>query len=854
MAKPKGAPHRLLVLRHAKSSWNNARLADHERPLSSRGQRAVEALADHLAAIDPPPTLVLCSTARRARDTLEPIRARLPESTEVRFEDHLYGASASDVLVRLRDVPEETPSLLLVGHNPTLEDLVKGLGRDGDPEPHRPHRPEVPHRRSGHAGLQRAVEGPRLGYRHAGGIRGAWRPEVIRPGRAAVAVVLLASLFVMTALIASSSSPSRSVGGKATPPAAGPEVLARYGAPPLPADLRRRVQAMFDVRSPGAGQLSPDGTRLFFNWSVTGTSQVWRIDGPQRFPVQLSGGEDPTTLQGVMPDGRHIVVARDRGGAENPGLYLQAADGGPLETIFQKDGVRAFLGHISRDGSSIFYTANDRQPDSYAVYRYDVAGRRAELVFGEAGLWSIADRRPDGLLLLAKATGNTSSEYFGYDPATRALTPYLGQGEREDYDVEFGLPDGELVVRTPLSPRGTPPNPRAGNFQRLYRYRIATRELVPVSPELSHDVDGFSVNDDGGRILYTVNEGGYTRLHAVDARTSAEIPLPALPAADHVSFGSSTRDGRYTAVLTNSATALPSSSVLDWASGRLTQWHVPSAPEIDPSRFAAATLESYPARDGTPIPMFVRRPASCPTSSERTPGSPPPCPVVVEFHGGPESQAQPGFDPGAQLFVNAGFIHVTPNVRGSAGYGKAWLDADNGPRRLQVITDIEDCARFIRDHWGDGGRPPKIGITGVSYGGYSTLAGMTMFAGAYDAGVAVVGMSNLATFLDNTAAYRRSLRITEYGDPEKDADALRRLSPISYIDRVQDPLLIIQGANDPRVPVSEALQMQAALDRRRAAARLILFGDEGHGAQKRDNRVQEVGHTLQFFSEHLLAR
>jgi dipeptidyl aminopeptidase/acylaminoacyl peptidase len=250
--------------------------------------------------------------------------------------------------------------------------------------------------------------------------------------------------------------------------------------------------------------------------------------------------------------------------------------------------------------------------------------------------------------------------------------------------------------------------------------------------------------------------------------------------------------------------------------------------------------------------MFVRRPPSCARPLQgATPSSPGPCPVVVEFHGGPEGQSHPGFDPGAQLFVDAGFVHVSPNVRGSTGYGKAWLHADNGARRLQVITDIEDCARFIRSQWAENGQGPKVGITGASYGGYSTLVGMTMFAGAYDAGVSVVGMSDLATFLENTAVYRRSLRITEYGDPDKDADALRRLSPITYIDRVVAPLLIIQGANDPRVPVSEALQMQAALDRREAGSKLILFGDEGHGSQRRDNRVQEVGHTLEFFQRHL---
>ena len=125
--------HRLFVLRHAKSSWNNSFLADHDRPLAPRGEHAAAALADHVATIDPPPALVLCSTARRAQDTLAPVRARLPESTAVLIEDGLYGASAPDILDRLREVPEDTPSVLVVGHNPGLEELVCGLGREGDP-------------------------------------------------------------------------------------------------------------------------------------------------------------------------------------------------------------------------------------------------------------------------------------------------------------------------------------------------------------------------------------------------------------------------------------------------------------------------------------------------------------------------------------------------------------------------------------------------------------------------------------------------------------------------------------------------------------------------------------------------
>jgi dipeptidyl aminopeptidase/acylaminoacyl peptidase len=281
--------------------------------------------------------------------------------------------------------------------------------------------------------------------------------------------------------------------------------------------------------------------------------------------------------------------------------------------------------------------------------------------------------------------------------------------------------------------------------------------------------------------------------------------------------------------------------VYDWNARKLTQWVLPSTPEIDTRRFAQATLEHYPARDGTPIPMFVRRPERCEE----------PCPVVVHFHGGPEGQSVPGFSTLAQLFVDAGFVYAEPNVRGSDGYGKTWFHADDGAGRLRVITDIEDCALHIRKAWAVGGKAPKLGVFGGSYGGYSVLMAMSMFAGAYDAGVSIVGIGNLLTFLRNTAPYRRMLRITEYGDPETEQDMLLKLSPTTYIDRVKAPLLLIQGATDPRVPVGEAVQLHDALKSRGVPVRMVIFPDEGHGSQKRDNRVIEVGNALDFFEVHL---
>lgn len=608
-----------------------------------------------------------------------------------------------------------------------------------------------------------------------------------------------------------------------------PEILAEFAPAKLPADVSRRIQAMLDVRAPSAGRLTEAGKALYFSWTISGSRQLWRLDGPQRFPVQVTGGEDATSLEEITPDGRFLVLSRDRKGEENPGLYLQDAAGGALAEIQHKANVQTSLEFVTDDSKSIYYRANDIKTESYAIYRYDVASKKRELVFDKEGIWSVADWKNDGRLLLAKEVGSNMAEFYEYNPATKALTPLFGQGEREDYEARYGAAEGEILVRTP----------KLGEFRRLYSWKAG--KFTAISPDVKHDVQLFTIDRQKQRILYQLNENGYFKVHGLDAKTFKEEKLPAFPAADNVYIGGTTRNGQFTTFSVDNGKGPLQSFSTDWKTRKLVAWHAGSSPEIDATRFAKQTLESYPARDGTAIPMFVRRPATCDK----------PCPVVVAFHGGPESQSTAGFKPSAQAFVDAGFILVEPNVRGSDGYGKTWLHADDGAKRLAVITDIEDISKHIRTAWAEGGKAPKIGIYGGSYGGYSTLVGMTMFAGAYDAGVEVVGFSNIVTFLQNTAPYRRPLRISEYGDPDKDREALLKLSPITYIDRVKAPVLLMQGANDPRVPVGEAVQIYRALEAKRLAAKLYVFADEGHGAQKRENQALMLGHSIRFFQEHL---
>lgn len=606
--------------------------------------------------------------------------------------------------------------------------------------------------------------------------------------------------------------------------------LEKFRAKALPAELSRKVQSVLDLRAPGAGILSPDGQSLYFGWRVTGSAQVWRIDGPQRFPVQMTGGEDATNVLDVSPDGQWLLLSRDRKGEENPGLYLQPAKGGALTAIQHLPGVQTFFEFVSDDGRYVYYRSNDEVRDSYTFYRYDIRAAKKEKLFERKGYWSIIDHRADGSLLLQKAASNVAAEIWAWSPSTREFSAVIGQGEAEEYDVRFGSQPGEFFVQTN----------KLGDVRRLYR--MVGGKLSPISPEGKWDVAGFALDKPKQKLYYSVNEAGYTKSYALDARTLKPLKLPAFPGADHVSIAGGTRDGQRIIIGVETATAPRSNYVLDWKSGKLTQWVLPSTPEIDTRQFAVASLESYPTRDGAQIPMFVRRPAQC---------NPAPCPIVVHFHGGPEAQSDAGFSPYAQLFVDAGFIYVEPNVRGSDGYGKAWLNSDNGAKRLDVVSDIEDAAIYMKRAWAKDGVVPKIGVMGGSYGGYSTLFAMTRYAGAYDAGVATVGMSSLLTFLENTAPYRRALRVAEYGDPVKDREALIKLSPISYIEQLKDPLLIIQGASDPRVPVGEAVQMYEAAQKRGVASELILFADEGHGAAKRENQVASIGHTLRFFQTYL---
>lgn len=639
--------------------------------------------------------------------------------------------------------------------------------------------------------------------------------------------LILAVLF-----LASCSSSQKNYTGLGSESISAEKVKA-YAPPSLDSELSRKIQSAMDIRAPGMGAITEDGKKLYFTWKVTGTHQVWRLDGPEGFPIQMTGGEDNTMIAAVSPNGKFLVLSRDRKGEENPGLYLQNADGGPLEVIQHKKGVQTSLEFVTNDSKNLYYRANDIQPDSYAIYRYSIADKKSTLIFSEPGIWAVADfiEKADGNVgfLLEKALGNYQSEFYLMSTNSPKAVGVLGIGERQDYQAQFSAKPGELLVLTP----------KFSDFRKLYRYSLSQKTFDPITSNAKVEIEGFSTDYQHKKIFLDLNDQGYTKIEVRDASTFKTIALPKIGISyQHQYKGGTTRNGRYTTVGIDTFDGPRKSFVLDWNAGKFRRWVIPSVPEFDAKRVPIEKLEYYTARDGTKIPVFVKRPAFCEDHV---------CPVIVDFHGGPEGQSQPGFSTIDQVFLDEGFVLARPNVRGSSGYGKKWLDSDNGPKRLDIITDIEDASLFIRKNW----KVSKVGVMGGSYGGYSTLMAMTYFAGAYDAGASSVGISNLKTFLLNTAPYRRILRISEYGDPEKDAEALVKLSPVTYVDRVKSPLLITQGLNDPRVPAGEAVQIHEKLRARGIDSQLIIFADEGHGASKRENVVLQYGNILNFFRKHL---
>lgn len=618
-----------------------------------------------------------------------------------------------------------------------------------------------------------------------------------------------------------------------------PDNLVVEGIPPLAAELRRAVGPYLEFRAASFQSWHPTRRELLVSTRFADSSQLHRLTHPGGARRQLTFGTDPVAGGSFRPGtGECVVFAQDTGGGEFYQLYRLDLTTGRV-TLLTDGRSRNSSPHWARDGRRLAYTSTRRNGRDTDVYLMDPSDPRTDRRLCElaGGGWSVLDWSPDGsqILLLEYVSINDSALHLA-DTRTGALTLLTPKtGEKVSWSGAQFARDGQSLFVT---------TDKDAEFQRLCRFDRATRRLTPLAPDLRGDVETFTLSPNGQTLAFVSNEEGVGVLHLLDAKSGRELRAPKLPLGVIGGLGwhENSRDLAFTL---SSARSPQDVYSLDAKTRQVTRWTESETGGLNPEAFVEPELVRLKSFDGLGLSAFVYRP---------DPGKfPGPRPVLINIHGGPEGQSRPVFQARNNYYLNElGIAIVYPNVRGSEGYGKTFLALDNGFKREDSVKDIGAILQWIRqDSRFDGQR---LGVIGGSYGGYMVLASMIHFNDLLRCGVDVVGISNFLTFLKNTQDYRRDLRRVEYGD-ERDpamAEFLAKISPTAHAARLKKPLFVVQGQNDPRVPVTESEQMVKAIREQGGQVWYLMAKDEGHGFQKKKNADFQFLSTVLFLREHLI--
>ncbi len=589
------------------------------------------------------------------------------------------------------------------------------------------------------------------------------------------------------------------------------------------------------IRSTYGAAFRDDGKQLACLHDATGHPEVWTVDTPRGWPTQRTVGEDAVRFCTYVPEGAELVFGRDRGGNERTQFYrLDPADG-DVTPLTDRPEAKHYWGGWAHDDETFAFSSNRRDEAVFDLYVQSIEerGEAASRVY-ESDTWLVPmgfdpdDRRLlvkelrasfDNALHVCDLEEGSLERLTDPDVEARYISAQWGPGGDGVYCVTDVGADTQYLARI---------DPTDGAIETVYRGG-------------DWNVDGLAIDEDSGRLLYARNVDGYAEIHvgALAGPTTIDpFPEPGLP--DGVAGGVSFEDGGVRLALTHTSRSRNTSIfVVDVTSGTVERWTSPSTAGIPRETFRSPELVRITSVDDLEIPGFLTMP-------ERTGNRP--VPAIVDVHGGPESQRRPTFSGLTQYFLANGFAVFEPNVRGSSGYGKAYAALDDVENRMDSVADLAACADWLADR--SGIDEEALVLKGGSYGGFMVLAAMTEYPDRWAAGIDIVGIANFVTFLENTGAWRREHRESEYGSLEDDREFLERISPINRIDRIAAPLFVIHGRNDPRVPVGEAEQVAEAAAEH-VPVETLIFEDEGHGITKLDNQIEAYRRAVSFLDEHL---
>jgi dipeptidyl aminopeptidase/acylaminoacyl peptidase len=617
------------------------------------------------------------------------------------------------------------------------------------------------------------------------------------------------------------------------------------------------IERYLNIRSATSPALSPTGYPVAFLTNITGTAQVWMVGSAGGWPEQMTFYTDRVDFVRWSPDGSGLVFAKSKGGDENAQLFWLAPDGSQIKALTDAPKIRHNFGDWSHDGKKISYASNKRNKDYFDVYIMDVATGREELIYQQDGsnnpvAWSFDDRR----LIVSHTNEQLSldNDLYLVDTRTKQATHLtLHQGAAEFGDVFFA-PDGHSIFL------GTNDN---REFYSLAQMDLESKKISIVD-DTPWDLAATQMSDDGSLFAYTINREGFSELFvrrldtdgkplttAMGAK-AAPVELPGKGIIGGLQFS---KDKSKLAFTFNGSRYNSDVWLYDLKTRKLSQVTRSSTAGIPRSSFVEPQLIRYKSFDGREVPAWYYKPladksvnvsmnVSMPLQSmpSRSKGDSfsaesllAGLPVIVSVHGGPEGQEQPNFNSIYQYFLSRGYAILAPNVRGSTGYGKTYTHLDDVTKREDSVKDLAAAVEWLKTQGGADAR--RIAVMGGSYGGYMTLAAITLYPELWAAAVDTVGIANFESFLKNTSGYRRKLREVEYGSLERDLEFLKAVSPLYRVNRIKTPLMVIHGKNDPRVPYTEAEQIVKALRERNAPVEYKLFDDEGHGVAKLSNRL-----------------
>ena len=576
------------------------------------------------------------------------------------------------------------------------------------------------------------------------------------------------------------------------------------------------------IRAAHGATWSPDGRRVAFLTDITGVTQAWELPVEGGWPEQLTFHEERVSGVHYSPTENKLLYSMDVGGNERSQLFLLG--GGEERNLTRVPEAIHYFGGFSPDGERIAYTATRRNGTDFDVFVQDLPEGEPETVWETPGYHTVSGWAPNAsFLVVSRHHSNLNNDLYRLDLTSgeaTLLTPHEGEARFGGARV---TPNGESIFLA---------TDRDGDFVRLARLDLSTLKIEHLTPD-DWDVEEVELSEDGRWLAVSRNFEGYSDFMLFSGN-GRRVPEPEMPEGIVGGFEFSP-DGERLAFTLTGPNRNPDVWVVDLPDGEARRLTRSSTAGIPPRTFRRPKVVRYPTFDGREIPAFFYEPETSPENA----------PVLVNVHGGPESQSRPLFAPVTQYLLGRGYAVFAPNVRGSTGYGKAYTHLDDVYLRMDSVKDLAYAAEWLRDRGHE-----RVAVMGGSYGGFMVLAALTEYPELWTAGVDIVGIANMVTFLENTGAYRRALREPEYGSLERDRGFLEFISPLHKAEEITAPLMVIHGKNDPRVPVGEAEQIVEKVKKNGGAVEYLLYEDEGHGLVKLKNRLDAYPKIAAFLDEH----